>query len=205
MKLYGHPDSGHVYKVRFCLQQGRIDHVYEVVDIWADCSSRPRDFVARSRFCEVPLLVDEGRSLIQSDAILFYLARKYGIFGGGSEATLQQCLEWLVWEANRIGMCLPQLRADRQFPQMSLDPGARGWLLERYRHDVGVLDRQLADGRDFFLGNELSIVDFSLCGYLMFAEEADVEVPDNVSHWLQRLRGLDGWQPPQKMLGAPAC
>lgn len=201
MKLYGHPDSGHVFKVKFCLEQGRIDHTYEVVDIWADCNSRQPDFVARSRFCEVPLLVDDGRNLIQSDAILVYLARKYRLFGGGSESMLQQCLEWLVWEANRIGMCLPQLRSDRQFPQYSLEPGARSWLLARYRQDVAVLDQQLADSREFFLGDEPSIVDFSLCGYLMYADEADVEVPDNVGSWLQRLRGLDAWQPPKVMLG----
>ncbi len=204
MKLYGHPDSGHVFKVRFCLEQAGIRHAYEVVDIWADCSARNPEFVARSRFCEVPLLVDEGRNLIQSDAILVYLARKFRVFGGESEQTLQACLEWLVWEANKIGLCLPQLRADRLFPQMALNPGAREWLLARYRHDIGVLDRELVDGRAFILGEDLSIADFSLCGYLMYADEAEIEVPAHVSGWLQRLRDLEGWQKPKQLLVNPA-
>lgn len=204
MKLYGHPDSGHAFKVKFCLDSAAIEHQYQKVNIFAERATRPAEFVSRSRFCEVPLLVDEGHSLIQSNAILVYIARKQGIYGAQTDVTLQSCLEWLVWEANRIGMCLPQLRADKKFPGSELNAGAREWLLDRYLHDVGVLQSQLGDGRSFILGEELTIADFSLCGYLMYADEAEVAVPDKVAAWITRLRNLDGWGDPYKILNTEA-
>jgi len=33
MQLFGHPDSGHAYKVKFLLEHAGIPHDYEVVDI----------------------------------------------------------------------------------------------------------------------------------------------------------------------------
>ncbi len=203
MKLYGHPDSGHVFKVKFCLQAADIVHQYEVIDIFSDRSERNPEFVSKSRFCEVPLLVDGEKSLIQSNAILVYIASKYQIYGGESSAKLQACLEWLIWEANKIGMCLPQLRADKKFKGFELADGASAWLYDRYVHDVGVIEDQLNDGRQFILGKEVTIADFSLCGYLMYAEEAQVRVPINVSSWINRLKALNGWANPYDMLRDP--
>ena len=203
MKLYGHPDSGHVFKVKFCLQAANIEHQYEVIDIFSDRSKRNPEFVVKSRFCEVPLLVDGAKNLIQSNAILVYIASKYQIYGGESHAKLQACLEWLMWEANKIGMCLPQLRADKKFKGFELAEDARAWLHDRYVHDVGIIEDELDDGRQFILGEEVTIADFSLCGYLMYAEEAQVRVPGNVSGWMSRLKTLPGWTNPYDMLSDP--
>jgi len=202
MKLFGHPDSGHAFKVKFCLEAGNIDHDYEVIDIWADRTDRPVEFTSRSKFCEVPLLVDGDNNLIQSDAILMYIAKKFAIYGGESELMLQRSAEWLFWEANKIGMCLPQLRASKKFESARLSQGAWDWLYARYLHDVGVIDQELSDGRPFILGDRLTIADFSLSGYLFFADEAEVPVPEHVAHWLDRLRAIPAWQHPYKLLAS---
>ena len=202
IKLYGHPESGHAFKVKFCLDAAGIEHAYAKIDIFADRETRPAEFRRLAKFCEVPLLVDGEQALIQSNAILVYIARKYSIFGGESDAALQRCLEWLAWEANKIGMCLPQLRADQKFADSRLSEGTRQWLLQRYRHDVNVLEHELDDGRLYILGSAPSIADFSLCGYLMYAEEAEVAVPPAVNAWLDRLRILEGWRDPYVSLGA---
>ncbi len=199
MKLYGHPDSGHALKVKFCLNSASIEHEYEVIDIFSDKKSRNPDFLSRSKHGEVPLLVDDGKNLTQSNAILVYIAKKYGLYGADSE--LQACLEWLMWESNKIGMCLPQLRADKKLKGCELSKGAREWLLARYVHDVSVINNELEDGRSFIVGDNLTIADFSLCGYLMYAEEAEVVIPKNVDVWRDRLKSLDGWSNPYEMLG----
>ncbi len=204
MKLYGHPDSGHAFKVKFCLEAGNIDHDYEVVDIWSDRSQRQPELVACSKHCEVPLLIDGDNNLIQSDGILLYIAQKHQIFGGESDIMLQRCIEWLFWEANKIGMCLPQLRASKKFESSRLTQGAWDWLYARYLHDVGVIDKELSDGRPFILGDRLTIADFSLSGYLFFADEAEVPVPNHVEYWLNRLKQLDGWQHPYELLSVDA-
>ena len=198
MKLFGHPDSGHAFKVKFFLQWANIEHDYETIDIFLPRPHRPAEFLAASKFCEVPALIDGDKHLIQSNAILLYLAEKHGHFD--SKTNCQKNLEWLVWEANKIGMCLPQLRADKRFEDSQLSEGARHWLLARYTHDSGIIDAELSDGRPFLLGDKISISDFSLSAYLMHAVEAEVEVPFHVGAWLDRLRTQNGWQHPYEML-----
>jgi glutathione S-transferase len=207
MKLYGHQDSGHVFKVKFCMDSLNLDYDYEVIDIFSPVESRNLEFNKLSKFNEVPLLVDNNQVFIQSDAILVYLAKKYKTYGGESEQTLQKCLEWLVWEANKIGMCLPQIRCDYMgFKDvdgslMSLSAGAKEWLTNRYYHDAGIIDKELSDGRKFILGARVSIADFALSGYLMYQGEfGDLAVPANVLNWLGRLKQLPNYQAPQELL-----
>lgn len=200
MKLFGHPDSGHAFKVKFCLEAANIEHEYLEIDIWANRQDRPVEFTSRSKFCEVPLLVDGDNNLIQSDAILLYIAKKFGILGAESQKSLDRCTEWLFWEANKIGMCLPQLRASKKFESSRLTQGAWDWLYARYLHDIGLIDQELSDGRPFMLGDQLTIADFSLSGYLFFADEVEVPLPGHVAQWLDRLRAMPSWKHPYELL-----
>lgn len=200
MKLFGHPDSGHAYKVLFFLVAMNIAHDYEQVDIWQPRESRSQEFLHHARYGEVPTLVDEGVSYVQSNAILLYLARRYTDFNDRPESEQTLALEWLFWEANKIGLCLPQLRSVKKFDDGSINDGAQQWLLGRYQHDVNLLNTSLADGRRYILGDALSVADFSLSGYLFFADEAGVDVPVHVSNWLDSLRSLPGWQHPYALL-----
>ncbi len=200
MKLFGHPDSGHAYKVRLFMVTAGIEHDYEVADIWADRATRQPQFRQNARYGEVPLLLDDGRALVQSDAILLYLADKTGQWGAQDPETLQRVREWLFWEANKIGMCLPQIRAHHMFESGRLSDGALQWLSARYDHDVGLLDNALSQGHDFIVGDEPTVADFSLCGYLFYAEQARVTVPGHVQAWLSRLAALPGWRKPVDLL-----
>lgn len=202
MKLYGHPESGHAFKVRFFLEHAAISHDYERVDIDLPRTRRPAAFRDRARFGEVPLLVlDDGRPVAQSNAILEHLAQWTGAWGAENAARFDTCREWLYWEANRLGMCLPQLRSHERFEDHGIVAGTRDWLLARYALDIGTLDAAFADGRDWVVeGAGPSIADFSLCGYLVHAHEAAVDVPAGVARWLERLQRLPGWRPPYEML-----
>ncbi len=200
MKLFGHPESGHAFKVRLCLKLAGIKHDYEVVDIFADRDKRQQEFMDSSRFGEVPVLLDDGQALVQSNAILLHIATQHRLMGGQDSQLLNRCTEWLFWEANKIGMCLPQLRVAEKFEPEYLSKSAKDWVTSRYNHDVNVIENELADGRSFILGDEVTIADCSLCGYLYFADEAKVTVPANVSRWLQRIAGLPGWQHPYSLM-----
>ena len=201
MKLFGHPDSGHAFKVRFFLEHADIAHDYEVVDIFAPRTERQAEFRDNAPFGEVPLLLDEGRALAQSNAILLHLGTGAGRWGAEDAPTLARCREWLFWEANRIGLCLPQLRVFHRFDDHGIEDGARAWLERRYAHDVGVLEQAFGDDRTWILGgDEPSIADFSLCGYLVHADEARLTVPERVTGWLARLKALPAWRHPYDML-----
>lgn len=202
--LYGHYDSGHVYKVALLLSLADIPYTYEHVDIWSEKSSRQTAFLEHSRNGEVPCLLYSGKSLIQSNVILQKLARQFRCFGGESEDRLLAALDWQFWEANRIGMCLPQLRYARVFAPEEFTPDSLAFISSRFESDITLLEQHLSlaanDGRAFILDNEPSIADISVCGYLFWADEAGVNLPPAVSSWLQRLRELKGWQAPYALL-----
>jgi glutathione S-transferase len=202
MILYGHPESGHSYKVKLMMDVAKIDYEYRVIDINLPRDERPEPFrgLSLSRFGEVPLLTHGQDTYVQSNAILLFLAEHTGRFGGKTSQTIQKTREWLFWEHNKIGLCLPHLRLARNFFPSEYPTGAVEWLLGRYQADVGRLEKELSDGRDFVIGEQLTIADFSLCGYFYWANQAQVDVPPHVERWLGRISALDGWQLPYALL-----
>ena len=109
--FYGGLDSGHSYKVGLFLALAQVPHDFRWVDLTQPNALRRTDFQDASKFGEVPVLVDSGQAMCQSNALLIYLAEKTKRFdGGGKENGWQAALEWLSWEANRIGFSLPNLR-----------------------------------------------------------------------------------------------
>ena len=129
------------------------------------------------------------------------MARTTGQWGGESNQRLNACEQWLVWEANKIGMCLSQIRSYEKFEKEALLEKALPWLKARYKSDVETIESALSHGQTWLLaGAEPSIADFSVCGYLFFADEAGVDVPVNVKAWLDRLSNLAGWQHPYQLL-----
>jgi glutathione S-transferase len=200
--LYGHHDSGHAYKVRLALTQARLDHTYVHIDIWQPREERPEPFRSLAPFGEVPLWVWEGRAYAQSDAILCLIAERLGVLGGESPERLAQARAWLFWEANRIGMALPQLRYAKRFASDDFPPGALQWLRSRFDLDIARLDQALGQTKAFILDQAPSIADFALCGYLFWADEAGITPPAQVQAWLERIANLPGWLPPYELLKA---
>ena len=180
-----------------------IEHDYECVDIWIPRDQRSAEFQSAARFGEVPVLIDQGQAHTQSNAILIHLARQAQAWGAENPERLDHCTQWLMWEANKIGLCVPQLRSRAIFGSEAALDNAFEWLSQRYLHDVNIIEAELADGRQWIIGGEQpSIADFSLCGYLYFADEASLDVPDNVQAWLDRIAGLKGWEHPYTLLSA---
>ena len=190
MKLYGHEASGHAYKVALGLTLAQIPFEYQRVDIGKPCDTRPADFRAASKWCEVPCLFKDGQSHIQSGAILMMLSREYNVLGG--VAKLNQAAEWINWEANRIGMCIPQLLGE-------LNDGAREWLMTRYEIDKGRLDASLED-RKFLLGNDVSIADIAVYGYVSKTEKAGLNLTKNILNWRDNIGSLPHFQTADDLL-----
>ena len=201
--LFAHPESGHSYKVKLALAVAGIAHHYQVVDIGLPRQSRPEPFRSLATFGEVPVLLHQGRSYVQSNAILLFLAEQSGQLGGESPARLAHAREWLFWEANRLGMSLPHLRFARRFDAQAYPDGTLLWFEDRYAADIERLERELSDGRRFILDDQPSVADFSLCGYLFWADQAGVNVPPGVTAWLERISQLPGWAASGALLAAP--
>jgi glutathione S-transferase len=99
-----------------------------------------------SRFGEVPVLVVDGTPIVQSNAILLHLMRATGRLEGS--AGTDRVIEWLCWEANRIGFSLPNLRVVRRF-QDNAAPDVVAWLERRLESDLDRLDQEFESGARF--------------------------------------------------------
>ncbi|HPI62358.1 MAG TPA: glutathione S-transferase family protein [Alphaproteobacteria bacterium] len=200
LTLYSHPDSGHCYKVKLMMAIAGLAHDYQIIDINIPRPQRPESFRKLAKFGEVPLLTAGQQAYVQSNAILMFLANLTKKFGAENERLLSKVREWLFWEANRLGFSLPNLRYARRFAPQNYPAGAISWIEGRYKTDISRLDEELADGRTFITGERVTIADFSLCGYLFWAEQAEVDVPRKVQQWLQRISKIPGWGHPDILL-----
>lgn len=209
--LYGSTNSGHSYKVRLFLLLAGVAHRYVWVDLSTPRPQRPAAFRAASRFGEVPVWVDaEGHSLCQSNAILMHLAQQTGQLAG-APGQWPRVTEWLGWEANRIGLSLPNLRVSRQWAAQP--PEVDAWLERRTLADLQVLEAALAaaasaDGGPWLLpGNAPTIADISCAAYLFWLHQVGLAVPDYpaIARWLAALAALPGWQHPDTALGNPVA
>jgi glutathione S-transferase len=194
LKLYGNRESGHAYKVRLMLNLAGLPHEFEEVDIFGPHEQRPAAFRALAPFGEVPLLVHAGRPYVQSNAILLHLAAHTGALDGEVAERIGRVREWLFWESNRIGFSLPNLRYHMRFEPAA--PEVLAMLRQRVDADIARLEHEFADGREFILGRAPTVADVSLCGYLFWADQAQVAVPPHLQGWLGRIAALPGWRHP---------
>ncbi|ETW13433.1 glutathione S-transferase family protein [Roseivivax marinus] len=195
MKLYGHRDSGHACKVALALSLAGIEHETAVIDIWAAPETRPADFLAVSPLTEVPCLVIDGAAFTQSGAILMEIATRFGVLGGDSAEGLKRGREIILWEANRLGMCLPQLKEARRVNGEGFPEGAVEWLRGRYATDAANFDRLLG-GAPFFHGAAPGIGDCAVWGYAQWIEAAGEHPSAAMDTWRDRMRALPGTKAP---------
>lgn len=201
MILYGHPESGHTYKVALALALLGQPFDYRRVDVFAARDQRDPEFQRVSRFGEIPVLVDDGTAFAQSNAILLHIAEKFRRLGGESSEHLARTRERLFWEANRIGISLPNLRHYRRFAPGSAPAGVLDWLRDRMHADLAALDRDVSS-QQFLLGDEASVADISCAAYLLYEDVGlDLSQWPALHGWMQRIRALPGWLDAATLLG----
>lgn len=198
--LYGNRESGHSYKVKLALTLLGLEHEYRPVDLAVEREDRSIDFRAVSRYGEVPVLVVDGEPIVQSNTILMHLARTTGELRG--ECDPDRTVEWLFWEANRIGFSVPNLRFARSF-KTDTAPDVIGWLEARARADLDRLDEEFRAKDGFLLGSSISIADIACCAYLFWPEQTGLDYAEweHVSAWLDRIRAVPGWGHPYALMG----
>ena len=196
--LYGSYESGHSYKVKLALTLLGTPHEYREVDLEKPHQQRREDFRAVSTFGEVPVLIDGDVRIVQSNAILLHLARQSGRLGGELDPNL--IAQWLFWEANRIGISVPNLRHALRWAPHTAEP-IKEWLRARAVDDLSRLDRELTS-KPFVLGTTVTVVDIACCGYLFFADQTAIDLHrwPHVAAWLDRIRALPGWAAPYDLL-----
>ena len=195
-------------KVSILLEELAVPYTVHTIDIGKDEQFAP-EFLKISPNNKIPAIVDHdtGLSLMESGAIMVYLAEKYGRFLPNEAGPRAQVIEWLMWQMGGFGPMLGQAHHFLQFK-----PGTSDYAEARYGGEAerlyGVLDRQLA-GRDFVAG-DYSIADMGIWPWASRYEwqRIDLSAFPNVRAWYQRLLNRKavqrGYQVPKDMGAIPA-
>ncbi|BCF94590.1 MULTISPECIES: glutathione S-transferase [Paraburkholderia] len=196
MKLYYHPLSGHSHRARLFLSLLGIEHQPIQVDL-AAAEHKSAEFLKLNRFGQVPVLVDGDTTISDSNAILVYVARKFGKTDWlpqtpALEAAVQR---WLSVAAGEIAFGPAAARLITVF-------GAKynaEELIARAHRILKLIDEELA-GREFIAQAHPTIADVALYSYIARAPEGNVDLSfyPNVNAWLRRIEALPGFVEFQK-------
>ena len=191
MLLYDNPASGNCYKVRLLLARLGLDYERRELDV-VDRSNRKEGLGDLNPGLRVPTLVlDDGRPLGESGAILWYLADG-GELVPSDPYERAQVLQWMFFEQYSHE---PYVAVARFWlPKgIEVDPET---LAERQR--VGYLafdamEGQLA-GRSYLVGERYSIADIALYAYTHVADEGGFDLASfpAIRAWLDRVAAQPG-------------
>jgi glutathione S-transferase len=196
IKLYRHPLSGHAHRVELLLSLLNLPTELVFVDL-AKGEHKKAEFLAINAFGQVPVIDDNGTVISDSNAILVYLAKKYG---SGSwqlndpltEARVQR---WLSVAAGQVAYGPAAARLITVFgAAFNADE-----VISRAHALLKVMENELA-ASPFLTGSAPSIADVANYSYIAHAPEGNValEAYPNVRAWLQRIEALPGFVPMQR-------
>lgn len=163
------------WKISIALEEMGLPYAVHLVNIGKGEQFAP-DFLKIAPNNRMPAIIDpEGPdgapiSIFESGAILQYLARKTGQFGGPTERDRIAVDQWLMWQMGGVGPMFGQYGFFHAFAGKEIeDPRPRKRYADEAKRLLGVMERQL-EGRDWIAG-DYSIADIALAPWLWAARK----------------------------------
>ena len=194
MKIYGDLASGNCLKVKYLADHLGLTYDWQPVDILKS-ESRTADFLAMNPMGQVPTVVlDDGRALAQSNAILLYLAEGSALLPSDPYERAKVA-ELLFWEQYSHEPYVAVCRFQMHYLGKAKEE-REAWRVERGEQALDVLEGALAR-RDWLVGEGLTIADIALLAYTRVAHEGgfDLAPRRNVSAWIARCETALGLDP----------
>lgn len=196
MIIYGDSRSGNCYKLQLLCALLGIDYQWQAVDIMAG-ETRTNSFLALNPNGKVPtLLLDDGRTLAESNAILLYLATGSALIPDDAYAQAKM-LQWLFFEQYSHEPYIAVARFIKLYQGM---PEARQAEYETrlpggYRA-LTVMEQTLT-ATDYLVSNQLSLADIALYAYTHVAHEGGFLLDEfpAINAWIKRIAALEHYQP----------
>lgn len=191
MKLYYHPLSGHSHRARLFLSLIGLQPELVEVDLMTGAHKAP-EFLKLNRFGQVPVLVDDGVAISDSNAILVYAAKKYGKEDWLPESPQAAAAvqRWLSVAAGEIAHGPAAARLITVFGAKYNPDQVIG-----VAHSILKLIEAELDGHEFISHDHPTVADVALYSYIARAPEGNVDLKDypNVNAWLRRIEALPGF------------
>jgi len=191
MLLYNNPLSGNCYKVRLLFAHLSIEYERRDLDVF-DRSNRREVLGAVNPALRVPSLVlDDGRSLAESGAILFHFAQGTEYLPA-DRFERAQALQWLFYEQYEIEPNIAVARFWRM-AGLHVPEAEREAKRQAGTNALRALESHLGS-REFLVGGRYSIADIALFGYSHVAPEGGFELEPYpaVREWLTRVAAQPG-------------
>ena len=177
-------------KVSIMLEECGLEYTTHAINI-TEGDQRGEAFTAVSPNQKIPAIHDHdtGISLMESGAILMYLAEKTGKFMPTETGARWSCIEWLMWQMGGAGPMLGQVHHFVKF-----NPDKSEYASERYLNEArrlySVLDKRLADNA-YMAGEEYSIADMSTWPWISRFEWQTIDMTEfeNVTRWYKDIAG----------------
>jgi glutathione S-transferase len=194
MKIYGDSNSGNCLKVKWVCDRLALTHTWIEIDTLAGGSRTP-EFLKLNPWGQVPTVVlDDGRTLAQSNAIIRYLARDSALVPRDAYRAAQMDA-WMFWEQNShepyVAVCRFHTVYLRK-PVSELDPN----LVKRGYVALDHLERRLGEAR-FLVGEECSLADVALLAYTRVAHEGGFDLARHagIRRWIGEAETYLGLSP----------
>jgi glutathione S-transferase len=199
--LYDNWDSGNGYKVRLLF--AHLGLAYRLVDLDTDHGgTRTPEFLAINPNGKIPAVVlDDGRPLFESNAIMLYFAEGTPLLPQDRYARALVA-QWLFFEQYSHEPQVAVARyIHRHLPQDHARHAELSMRIENGRKALAVMERQLA-ASPFMVGGAFSIADIGLYAYTHVAGQGGFDLSEfpAVQAWCARIAALPGHVP---MLDGP--
>lgn len=167
-------------KVSIALEEFGLEYAVHAVNLQKDEQFAP-EFIAISPNNKIPAIVDRsnGQAVMESGAILIYLAEKCDQFWGDNR---YQTLQWLMLQMGGIGPMLGQVHYFKKY-----NSGKSVYAEERFYKEAqrlyGVLDQRLGEAE--YLAGEYSIADIATWPWISRFEWQQISLNEypNVKRW----------------------
>jgi glutathione S-transferase len=173
IQLYGNLGSGNVLKVKYIADATGTPFVLHDIASRSGATQTP-EFQALNPAGQMPVIVlDDGRALAQSNAILRYLARG-SRFIPEDAYDAAKVDEWLFWEQYSHEPTVAVARARVVYDGVApadLDAG----LVARANKALDLMEQALT-GHAFLVGETITIADIALLAYTRQAPDAGLDL-----------------------------
>jgi glutathione S-transferase len=196
--VYGYSPSGNCHKLRMLL--GHLGRQPDRDFRWVETDSahgatRTPQYLAKNPNGRVPMIeLDDGRRMVESNAILAWLADGTPYFGGDAWQRAQT-LSWMFFEQYSHEPYVAVARficgwTPADSPRRADLPRLR----ERGHQALAVMERHLS-ASDWFSSTGYGIADIALFGYTHCAADGgfDLAAYPRVVEWLGRVRAQPGF------------
>jgi glutathione S-transferase len=194
--------SGNAYKVALYLNCAGLDWEPVGVDFAGGQTRRADWRTATNVMGEVPVLEVAGKHMSQSGAILTWLAETTGKFAPADDQRFE-AMRWLFFDNHRFTNNYAMHRVQNRLLPHPADPAVLAFLRSRVESTFAIVEKHLGD-RPFVLGDRLSIVDFSMAGYVFYpAAETGFDIATAypaIDAWRARVAALPGWKSPYELM-----